>query len=343
MPVDDNDANDTEVAVSTARAAPGLCVCSLPPLNDYDTCPCTYTEPSTAAADVVVGRPSPTFPSRRRSSIADVVDQRPSTAVANRPTSSATDIVCLSPSPVIPSSQRSSTADVVNGSLSPAFPSSRISATMDIVDLIPSPAVTSSQMSATTDIVDLIPSPAGTSSQRSATTDVAGDTLPEIYHKSQSTSSADNAQVTVSEPIDTIQSTLSGNNADVTLTQSCSSEAMIDLTVNEPCSDDDDDPLNALNAEMLQAARRKNSNTLNYPLLGTPADNIEATTSTEADELRQKLAAATQELSKFTKFRKDTAITNPLTFMGLPNTVVTEIPFEINGTQKYVIKCSKQE
>ena len=119
---------------------------------------------------------------------------------------------------------------------------------------------------------------------------------------------------------------------------------MIDLTVNASCSDDDDDPLNAQNVEMFsQGARSKYSNRWTYPLLGAPADNCEATTGTEADELRQQLASATQELSKYTKFRKDTAISNPATFMGLPNTVVTALPFEIDGTQKYVINVASKK
>ena len=220
---------------------------------------------------------------------------------------------------------RNAAADIVDHSPSPAVTSSQSNSTVNIVDRSPSPAVTSSQSTSTADIVDHSQSPAVTSSQRSSRADVA-ETVTEVLHTSQSTVWADNTDVTLCEAMDESQSTLCGAKADVTVTQSCSTEAMNELTGTGPWSDEEEDALNALDAELFsQAAPGESSNTSTFPLLRAPADNRQAATNTEADDLRQQLAAATQQLCKFEKFRKHTTISNPATWMGFADNVVTEL------------------
>ena len=110
--VDDDDANETQVVVGPARPAAGLCVSDVPPLNDVDSCSCTYIMPSNAAADIVDHSPSPAVTSSQSSSTADMVDRSPSPAVTSSHTSSTADVVDRSPSPAVTSSQSSSTADI---------------------------------------------------------------------------------------------------------------------------------------------------------------------------------------------------------------------------------------
>ena len=42
---------------------------------------------------------------------------------------------------------------------------------------------------------------------------------------------------------------------------------------------------------------------------------------------------ATQELSKYNRFRKDTAISNPATWFGFADNLVMEIPYAIDRLQ----------
>ena len=50
-----------------------------------------------------------------------------------------------------------------------------------------------------------------------------------------------------------------------------------------------------------------------------------------------------QATSQLAKFWKESVISNPETWAGFPDKVVAELPYEIDGLQKYVIKCQKQD